>query len=232
MWRHFFFYLICMSGTYDVTYGVTCDDHNTVILETRDLWRLPINAVQCVDIRSLGNRSFIPDFVGLETVTALQADHMRLKTVPDFALIKLPNLELLDLSGNQLRKIAKDVFVPYQKLDTLLLNDNEVMLPKTPFLNSQSIKTLFLSNNKIKKLKYNTFVQLQNLVKIYLDRNLLNQVNPNVFTTLKHLKYLHLGSNQLKVLPQIVLFQPEARLIVKGNPFNKTNATKKEPAPK
>lgn len=224
VWGNVLLIVLSTSWTHNVTNGVPCDDNNTAVLDTRDLWRIP-NTVQCVDIRSLGNRYFIPDFSGIQSAITLYADHMRLVTVPDFVLMKLPNLQLLDLSGNRLRKIVKDIFLPYEKLDTLLINDNEILLPKTPFLNSKSISTLVLSNNKIKKLRHSTFMQLPNIVKLYLDRNLLKQVNPNTFNTLKHLKYLHLGSNQFKALPQIALVQSEAVLIFKGNPLNKTNVT-------
>ncbi|KAK4873525.1 hypothetical protein RN001_015554 [Aquatica leii] len=231
MWSVFYLLLITVvhETSCGYTSGAPCNVRNTALLETRGIWRKPKDAVQCVDVRSLGNKCVVPEFSELNLATTLYADHMRLTIVPEFVLVGMPNVHLIDLSGNLLRKIAKDAFLPYKHLKVLLLGNNRILIPKTTaLLNSPSLSSLSLSNNKIRRLRIKTFSELKNLTTLYLDRNLLQNVRRSVFSGLKHLKYLHLGNNRLKVLPNVVMLNPKAVLIVKGNPFNSTRIIKPE----
>ncbi|KAF5271044.1 hypothetical protein FQR65_LT00463 [Abscondita terminalis] len=111
------FYFVLFTLIYETSCGFTsgapCTVRNTALLETRGFWRIPRDAnVQCVDVTSLGNNSDVPVFWGLMWATTLYADHMRLKTVPTCIIDKMPFVKLIDFSGNSLRTIGKDDFLP------------------------------------------------------------------------------------------------------------------------
>lgn len=224
----FFFFIIrcllipsCVLAGF--LYGAPCSERNTAYLSPQKS-RLPKENITCVDITGMGTIRIIPHTNLLKNTTTMYADHMHLDHVPLYAITFTPLLELLDLSGNNIRRVPKDTFHSNRKLETLLLSDNRVAMPKRmPFLKSDSLRTLSLTNNKIKRLGPLTFVELPRLSVLYLDRNLLRRINPKVFRPLKRLKYLHLGNNQLKRLPaKLMLSSSKVVLITKGNPFNNT----------
>lgn len=204
-------------------YGAPCSERNTAYL-TPHKNRLPKDPITCVDLTGMGSIRSIRNTKLLENATTIYADHMHLEQVPLYAITFAPFLELLDLSGNNIRRVPKDTFHSNSKLQTLLLADNHVAMPKrTSFLKSDSLRTLSLTNNRIRRLGPLTFAELPKLAVLYLDRNLLRRINPKVFRPLKRLKYLHLGNNQLKRLPpKITLSSRKLILITKGNPFNNT----------
>lgn len=204
-------------------YGAPCSDRNTAYLSPQKS-RLPKETITCLDLTGMGSISVIPHTHLLENVTTIYADHMHLEQVPYYTISFTPLLELLDLSGNNIRRVPKDSFILNPKLQTLLLADNHVAIPKRmAFLHSDSLKILSLANNKIRRLGPLTFSELPKLTVLYLDRNLLRRINPKVFRPLKRLKYLHLGNNQLKRLPpKLTMSSRKLILIAKGNPFNNT----------
>lgn len=206
--------------------GAPCSERNTAFLGPKGFWSAPRDGPQCVDITAMARRKNVPEHHQLAWTTTLYADHMRLKNLPEFVAQKMPNLSLIDLKGNRLRRMRKDIFAPFRRLRILLLEDNRIFIPKSAaVLESASLETLSLSNNKIRRLTGKTFAQLKGLIVLYLDGNWLKKLSPKVFKPLKLLKYLHLGNNRLKVLPDNALVPLKAVVIVRGNPFNTTEVT-------
>ncbi|KAF5299682.1 hypothetical protein FQA39_LY11477 [Lamprigera yunnana] len=113
MWIAVCFLLITAAyeGACGFTSGAPCNVRNTALIETRGYWRIPREPLQCVDITSLGTKSTIPLFPGLILATTLYADHMRLTAVPVFVLNAVRRVELIDLSGNLLTDLDKNVFL-------------------------------------------------------------------------------------------------------------------------
>lgn len=82
------------------------------------------------------------------------------------------HLEMIDLSGNALRRLHRSVFEPTAQLKTLNLACNRMTkLLKNYFFNLEVIETLVLSHNAITTIENDTFVYLPNLQYLDLSDN-------------------------------------------------------------
>lgn len=189
-------------------YGEPCSERNTAYLQPIAP-KLPDDKVKCVDITSfkkyLRHRPNISNYTNFfkEAANAdtLYADHINLTEFPIVVVKQLRELEMIDLSGNKIRKLPNKMFRLVPKLDKLLLPDNRIIIPKrTPLISSTTIKTLMLSNNGIEMLYKYTFSKMPALEVLYLDSNKLSAIAP-IFGTVPNLKYLHIGQNYLILIP-------------------------------
>lgn len=126
------------------------------------------------------------------------------------------NLELLDLSNNQIATIDIDVFKSFPHLKHLNLNSNQ--LKKINIfafdLNNQLID-LKLSNNQLDddSIEFLLFSSsLVNLEQLDLSFNKLTRLSDHIFNNLLNLKQINLSNNQLKIINLIRLFSMNTRL--------------------
>jgi hypothetical protein len=113
----------------------------------------------------------------------------------------LPNLEYLDLSGNQLEKLFKKQEIgALPNLKYLNLTNNQLVELPEEIGNLAQLETLFLMENKLKKfmLTIGSFPQLQNL---YLNENQLEEFHIEIGGSWVNLTTLHLSNNRLSKLP-------------------------------
>ncbi|XP_010223887.1 PREDICTED: relaxin receptor 1-like, partial [Tinamus guttatus] len=96
---------------------------------------------------------------GLELV----CDGAKLRAVPSVS----PNITMMSLRWNLLRKLSADIFKKYQDL-----------------------KNLYLQNNKIRAVSERAFRGLYNLTKLYLSHNKITSLKPGVFQDLHKLEWL------------------------------------------
>ena len=116
------------------------------------------------------------------------------KEIPN-EILNLPNIEIIDLSFNQIMNFP-----------------NKVNLPK--------LKELYLNDNRLQMVS-GSASDLQNLEIFNLERNQITNIADSIFE-LKHLKYFDLSYNKLKHLsPQISKLQ----LIANSHSYNKLNKT-------
>lgn len=94
----------------------------------------------------------------------------------------LADLELLDLSQNELSEIPNGVFGSLK-----------------------SLRNLDLSSNKITRISKDSFSGLVNLERLYIHNNLIQSIHPASFKGLVHLLELKLQRNQISLLPALHL---------------------------
>ncbi|KAM9330445.1 toll-like receptor 2 [Gastrophryne carolinensis] len=116
-------------------------------------------------------------------------------------LTKIPStlprqLKRLDLSNNLIQNIFVTDLQPYEHLEELLLNNNEIVdIGEHTFLSLISLKVLDLSFNKLHSLSPTWFESLQNLKKLNLLGNQYSSLGEApLFSTLTSLKVLKLGN--------------------------------------
>nr|XP_020469195.1 leucine-rich repeat-containing G-protein coupled receptor 5 [Monopterus albus] len=117
-----------------------------------------------------------PDLTGTKSLESLTITGARITSLPSSVCEQLPNLQLLDLSYNQIQTLPS-------------------------FSGCESIQKIDLHHNDIEELMENTFHGLLVLRSVDLSWNRLLSVKPNSFSALPALTKLDLSSNQLSSLP-------------------------------
>jgi Leucine-rich repeat (LRR) protein len=160
------------------------------------------------------------------SLKALRVSNNRFQEIN--SITHLPNLEYLDLSHNCLIKIELDSFSRLNRLKYLNLSSNKLNLESDTsnasyfrgqshletldisfndiqyldtnltFKHLISLKTLNVSNNKLKLINSYLFGYLYQLNELNLASNRLNYLNESCFFNLVNLKKLKLNFNQLK----------------------------------
>ncbi|XP_023332215.1 chaoptin, partial [Eurytemora carolleeae] len=118
-----------------------------------------------------------------------------------------PELRILDLSFNHIRRIEHDMF-RFEKLETLLINDNRIQtIESRAFVEMRALKHLNLEGNQIVSLNDESFQNLHSLQILNLAYNNLRSVNfdsldyvgslsPTLHLDLSHNNIPTLASNQ------------------------------------
>ncbi|KAK9525982.1 hypothetical protein VZT92_016645 [Zoarces viviparus] len=132
-----------------------------------------------------------PDLTGTESLESLTITGARITSLPGSVCEQLPNLQLLDLSYNQIQTLPS-------------------------FSGCESVQKIDLHHNEIEELEENTFHGLMSLRSLDLSWNRLSSMKPNSFSALPALIKLDLSSNQLSSLPLIGL-QSLTHLRLAGN---------------
>ena len=91
-----------------------------------------------------------------EDVLSIDCTYSELTDVPS---TEIPNeVQSLDLSNNQLRKLKKSDWKDYSSLETLYLSGNEIeSIESDAFIDLKKLMNLDLSNNTISTLEKNAF---------------------------------------------------------------------------
>ena len=156
-------------------------------------------------------------------------------------------LHTVDLSSNSLMNIETKTFLGNPSLEILSLSSNQYLrLPgEGPFLYSQSLRVLKLSNCNLYHLPPETFQTIPNLQELYISHNMFEVLNSvqsigsltfldvsyksltdlqsDIFTTLPELIRLNLSHNKLSTLkmtlmPQLV--KVSSSIDLNGNPWD------------
>jgi Leucine-rich repeat (LRR) protein len=162
-------------------------------------------------------------FIGLEgSLVKLHLSGNRLTSLPS-SPIALPQLELLDMSRNQLAEVPRIAFTQLPSLVHLNLSHNTAlgsisptllhslpqlteldlsqtglnMLSPELLLRSQNLEKVFLCNNLIQELPEGSFRNLRNLTTIDLSYNQILNIRTGAFMGLKSIKELYLNNNRL-----------------------------------
>ncbi|XP_068179582.1 toll-like receptor 21 [Antennarius striatus] len=139
-------------------------------------------------------------FAGLKRLSKLYLDGNNLKEI-DSSLYSVfqDTLTVLDLSSNQIRFFRDIVHTPFKnlrKLKDLKLSGQQphglTVLPRTLFHGLYSLKSLYLTNNKICSLDQDVFDDLTSLNFLTLDNCCVGvtQLQPGVFKNLRNLTKL------------------------------------------
>lgn len=149
------------------------------------------------DSQFSGAMTYTKDFSNSELtnipVVATDATRLYLKnnsltTVPTVTFINLTNLEILELSENQISIIEHDAFVGLTKLLNLDLRLNALTnLTNDIFHNLTRLTLLYLSHNYLSLIVPQAFRGLGNLRQIWLGHNEMASITSAIFQHLPNL---------------------------------------------
>lgn len=183
--------------------------------------RLFYNFENLVSIELSGNMLSVISqntFAGLEdTLLNLDVSYNRLTAVAE---LPLRNLLLLNLAGNQLKRVSPETFKYLHRLQYLNLSSNPLyggfpplfpsslisldvsytelrILPTVLLLNLESLERISLAGNQLQEISEGTFQHLYNLTAIDLSYNAIERIDNGAFVGLINLYSLDLRGNRL-----------------------------------
>ena len=151
------------------------------------------------------------------------------------------SLRNLSISECKVKSIEKGLFNLMFQLNALSLTKNEIQsIEKDSFL-FQTLEThlfeLYLTENKLNKIKSGAFNGLYRLQILFLDKNQIEEIDINSFETLNDLRQLNIQSNKIKIIKNEIFFERtnlEILFLYNNNiesiesiPFNTLRALKK-----
>ncbi|CAH2325164.1 leucine-rich repeat transmembrane FLRT1 [Pelobates cultripes] len=130
------------------------------------------------------------------TLEELRLDDNRISTIPLHAFKGLNSLRRLVLDGNLLanQRIADDTFSRLQNLTELSLIRNSLIAPPLN-LPSTHLQKLYLQDNAITHIPYNTLSKMRQLQRLDLSNNNLTALPRGLFDDLESLSQLFLRNN-------------------------------------
>merc|ERR1711936_815299 len=136
-----------------------------------------------------------------------------------------PELELVDLSSNELVSIPARSFSSQRKLKELRMETNKIsQLGEKTFSGLGRLEVLNLAHNLIERLDNRVFRPLRKLKELNLRENRLSEIEDRALTGLSQVRVLDLSDNLLQTVPTASL--AELRLgrnnikVVKDNSFS------------
>ncbi|XP_076460570.1 slit homolog 2 protein-like isoform X2 [Babylonia areolata] len=138
----------------------------------------------------------IPGAIPLYTTELKLATNQIKRISADGLFKRLPNLQLLDLSENDIHDIEDGAFEGAAKLTDLQLSNNELtQLTGKVFMGLTNVKSLMLRGNKITCINNVTFSETSRLTLLSLYDNQIRCVMKGSFDRLHYLSTLNLMAN-------------------------------------
>ncbi len=143
------------------------------------------------------------DFSGLSDLQLLDLSENQLSTLPTSVFSNLDDMQTLYLSGNELNTLTPGIFSGLSNLQLLDLSENRLStLSPDVFSGLGNLRLLDLAENQLNStLSPRLFSSLDNLQNLYLFHNQLSTLPPDVFSDLGNLQKLALDENRLADLP-------------------------------
>lgn len=119
------------------------------------------------------------------------------------AISSLPNLNDLNLAGNQLTDVPKHLLKTYKTtLKNLNLALNRIInVPSLAFSELENLQSLSLEFNNISKISVDAFQKLTNMLYLYLTGNKLQTWDSELYRPLGNLRNLGIGSSGISEIP-------------------------------
>ena len=125
----------------------------------------------------------------------------KLRAFPNFYFEKVPEILILNLTGNNFKKVPQAVQNRITLLQLYISYNRKFELGRnSPFAKMTKLQLLLLNHGNIKHLRVNIFKGLERLETLRLDNNKISLIEPGVFESTPSLKALSLSSNKLKTL--------------------------------
>ncbi|XP_067852849.1 relaxin receptor 1 [Heptranchias perlo] len=147
--------------------------------------------------------------------STLICEYLELLSVPSVS----SNVMVMKLGYNNITALTDDLFIRYQQLDTLVLQNNLISsISSRAFSGLFKLKKLLLSHNQITVLKPGLFRDLHQLEWLIVDNNFIRIVTQKSFVGLKSLFFLYMMNNSLDQIPNICAELPKLNwLDIEGN---------------
>lgn len=143
-------------------------------------------------------------------VKKLSFEHNKISKIASGAFNDIPELTSIDFSHNHIEDWKSEWFTNTPKIRLLMMSFNQIEeLPTNAFknfkYNGEDGISVFLDNNKIKKIYNKAFKGLKNLHLLYLAHNEISDVDAKMFSGIESIDILNLSQNKIKCISEDVL---------------------------
>jgi gastrin-releasing peptide receptor len=149
------------------------------------------NMIREIKPLTFGNMSSLKRlYLGYNVIENLEPD----------SFFGLSDLEYLHIGENNIKHIHPDLFIHSPNLEMLILERNQQLEIPTDghFMNSHSLRNLFLSNCSVTSVSMKTFEKVVGLKLLDLSANHLTDIDVNVLISLPKLSEFYLYKNPLQ----------------------------------
>ena len=148
----------------------------------------------------------LPNIPTLQQLEILDVSQNDLGSLSSSQFSNAQNLHRLDLHGNQISNIHSNTFSGLQNLAFLDLSENELpTLPQGLFNALQSAESIDISSNLLTSLAADQFSGPgDSLIQLILNNNHISAIHVNAFNNLPELDELYLDHNELTDVPEAV----------------------------
>jgi Leucine-rich repeat (LRR) protein len=117
----------------------------------------------------------------------------------------LTNLRDIRLNDNKIQYLHPDLFLRVSSLSSLYLKNNPMMNIPTDrhFINSPSLRQLYISDCNISSISVETFANVSGLELLDLSGSHLKYIDVNILTILPQLSTFHIYENPLQCVCQL-----------------------------
>ncbi|XP_055904656.1 protein slit isoform X2 [Eupeodes corollae] len=131
-----------------------------------------------------------------DDTTELRLEQNYITELPPKAFANFRRLRRIDLSNNNISRIAHDALSGLKALTTLVLYGNKIKdLPSGVFKGLSSLQLLLLNANEISCIRKDAFKDLHSLTLLSLYDNNIQSLANGTFDSIKNIKTLHLARN-------------------------------------
>lgn len=163
------------------------------------------------------------DFDGVN-IKEFVANSNEFTIIEDYTFREADQLTIVNLAHNQIQVISKHAFVGLGKLQAIFLTRNNIEHLEMGTFSCPALKTLILSENRIRKLNdkvfegatlltelnlasnqidelsKDVFYGLDSLIKLTLEKNLIQNIDEEAFKRVPNLEYLSMSENSITIL--------------------------------
>ena len=141
-------------------------------------------------------------FQSLSAITTLDMSDNHIRTVPLDTFHKMTKLKHLYLQHNEIKSFKTGTFHSQAnaKLKVLDLSFNHIEKIEYDMFRFESLESLHLDDNRIKKMEARSFVEMRNLKCLTLEGNKITKLEDETFQNLHSLRWLNLAYNSLSNL--------------------------------
>ncbi|XP_076806705.1 uncharacterized protein LOC143450154 [Clavelina lepadiformis] len=187
----------------------------------RNLPKLP-SSVQFINMSNLKAENLTRDCLSnLQHLTYVDWSNGKIKSVEENAFINLNRLRGIDLSNNNLNALQeRTLFIKISSLLDLDLSGNRLtVIEGAAFVSHDKVQTLLLHDNQLKEITEQTLNGLISLNTLKLSHNQLINISPNAFRNLHLVKEIWLDDNELEIIFEDLFANSDKlqKLVLSGN---------------